>query len=61
MIAPFGLAIDKERGDLYWCDKARGIIERVSPEGVRSTALANGLKDCMGIAVHGDNVYWADK
>ncbi|GFO20808.1 LOW QUALITY PROTEIN: low-density lipoprotein receptor-related protein 1 [Plakobranchus ocellatus] len=61
MISPFGLALDGLTGDLYWCDKVLGSIDRVSPKGERFTLLQHGLVDCTGLAVYGENVYWADK
>ena len=59
--APYGLAIDYETNDLYWCDKDLDIIERVSPTGERHVVLPNNLTDCMSMDVHGDYIYWADR
>ena len=58
LISPNGLALDKQTGDLYWCDK---VIEKVSHDGVRETLLEEGLHDCTGLAIHEDNIYWADR
>ncbi|XP_012944048.1 low-density lipoprotein receptor-related protein 1 [Aplysia californica] len=58
--SPYGLAVDYETDDLFWCDKDLNKIERVSPAGERHTLLAINLTDCMSLAVYGDDVYYAD-
>lgn len=60
MTAPYGLAIDYETDDLYWCDKNQNIIERVTPAGVRATVLATGISGCMSLTVFRDQIFWAD-
>ncbi|CAL1537092.1 unnamed protein product [Lymnaea stagnalis] len=58
--APFGLAIDFDTDDLYWCDKDLDFIERVTPSGQRFSVVTHNLTDCMSVAVHKDRLYWAD-
>ncbi|XP_055870134.1 low-density lipoprotein receptor-related protein 1-like isoform X4 [Biomphalaria glabrata] len=57
---PTGLALDYETGDLYWCDKDRDVIEKVTESGVRSLVVTTNLTDCSSLAVHREKLYWAD-
>ncbi|KAH9498800.1 Exosome complex protein, partial [Bulinus truncatus] len=57
---PYGLALDHETSDLYWCDKGRDVIEKVNHNGERSEVVNANLTDCVSVAVHGERIYWAD-
>ncbi|EDO49133.1 predicted protein [Nematostella vectensis] len=59
--SPVGLAVDTDRDKLYWTDTAHKKIEFSDLQGAKRTVLVDtNLLTPIGLAIHGDFVYWID-
>jgi len=58
--APVGLALDHDANVLYWCDQQLQKLDALDLTSLQSRTVIANVTDCMGVAVLGEYVYWAD-
>ncbi|CAH3167588.1 unnamed protein product, partial [Porites evermanni] len=60
--SPGDLAVDKARNRLYWTDTTMKRIEYADLTGMnRATLIETKVLQSVGLAVHGNYVYWIDR
>ena len=59
---PIDLALDLDRGKMYWADRSTGKIQRANLDGSRIEDIVTGLNDIWSLAldVAGGKMYWTD-
>ena len=59
---PFSIALDVERGRIYWTDIGTASIQRANLDGSNTETLITGTGDPTGIALDVDEgkIYWTD-
>lgn len=60
---PFGITVDYQGLNIYWCDSALGIIEYASLDGEGRTVLIQdvvGLQGVFALTVASSRVFWTD-
>ncbi|KAK3878186.1 hypothetical protein Pcinc_017158 [Petrolisthes cinctipes] len=58
---PSALAVDVQDDFIFWADTSAKNIETAGINGEDRKILVEGLEMPVGLAVHGDSVYWVDQ
>lgn len=59
--APLGLALDGAADVLYWYDQRLQKIDALELSTMQNRLVVANVSDCVGVAVHGDYIYWAER
>ena len=63
LIQPFGITIDYNGLNVYWCDSGSNVIEYASLNGGGRTVLeqdVDGLTGVFSLTVSGSELFWTD-
>ena len=58
--APFGLSLDRQNNTLYWCDQRLHTVSAIELSTLHTRTIATNISDCVGTAILGQHIYWAD-
>ncbi|XP_022692321.1 low-density lipoprotein receptor-related protein 2-like isoform X2 [Varroa jacobsoni] len=59
--APRDLTVDIATNDIYWVDSKIDALQACAFDGSNRRTIVNGLPNPMGVAIYGDDVFWADR